>query len=353
MKIAVVIPTFNRSSSLQRAVQSCLDQSFQPAQIIVVDDASTDDTATAFPAWLVNHGFASTDLDAAGTSSATFHHNASGIEVCYRCQAENRGPAAARNAGMRLATGDAIAFLDSDDILSPDSLAVRVAFLAANPQVDVVVGDGRGVAAGKVDEQTFFTHLGVRDRLIAQPATGGWIATNLFDAQLRRPTMTTSLVMVRHDGLTKVEGFDESLRVAEDWECWLRWSQFLTFGFVEEVVAMQHVGDDQLTKQRRSRIWQETHVAVGRKILAQFQLDAEQRQFMQRRYADDLFELGYTSLWHFDDRWTALRHFANSLQVEPSTRCLKGLVACLIPMSLRLKIKGGKRSSPEAVRPRR
>jgi glycosyltransferase involved in cell wall biosynthesis len=111
--ISVIIPVYNGESFLAEAVDSIQQQAYQPLEIIIVDDGSTDSTkqlATAF-----------------------------GERVRYVYQ-PNSGPAAARNTGIGLARGVFIAFLDSDDLWSEDKLNLQFALLAGNPSVEIVLG---------------------------------------------------------------------------------------------------------------------------------------------------------------------------------------------------------------------
>lgn len=109
--VSVIVPVFNGERYLAEAVQSILDQSLPPAEIIVVDDGSTDRTA-----------------EIAGQ-----------LPVCYLHQ-PNQGAAAARNAGARAATGTLLAFLDHDDLWATDKLELQQAVLAAQPELDMAFG---------------------------------------------------------------------------------------------------------------------------------------------------------------------------------------------------------------------
>src|ERR687887_1081438 len=115
MKVTVVIPTYNRSHVVDRAVRSALAQTHRDVEIIVVDDGSTDDTAARVRTF----------------TDPRVRHVAR----------PHRGVSAARNAGVALATTDVVAFLDSDDVWRPDKLERELAFLAAHPDVDAVFSD--------------------------------------------------------------------------------------------------------------------------------------------------------------------------------------------------------------------
>ena len=101
-KISVIIPTYNRAPLLRRAVQSALAQTRSPDEIIVVDDGSTDDTASVMGAFI----------------NAKHPHSP---EILYFVQ-QQKGPSAARNRGIAEARGEWIAFLDSDDVWHPEKL---------------------------------------------------------------------------------------------------------------------------------------------------------------------------------------------------------------------------------------
>src|SRR6478736_3287941 len=96
MRFSVVIPTYNRASTLPRAIRSVLEQTYADVELVIVDDGSTDDTAEVVGAF----------ADA---------------RITYLRQT-NRGVSAARNAGAAAATGDFIVFLDSDDQLLPEAV---------------------------------------------------------------------------------------------------------------------------------------------------------------------------------------------------------------------------------------
>jgi len=106
-RFSIVIPTYNRADSVTHTLESCFSQSFSDFEIVVVDDGSSDNT-----------------VDVLGQIDDPR------LKVCTQ---ENAGPAAARNTGMDNASGDYIAFLDSDDVWYPEFLASADQMLAENP----------------------------------------------------------------------------------------------------------------------------------------------------------------------------------------------------------------------------
>ena len=115
MKVSVVIPTYNRAHSVVDAIRSVLGQRYTDLELIVVDDGSTDDTALR--------------VEAIGDHRLRY------------VRGGHEGVSAARNLGVRHATGELVAFLDSDDLWQADKLTREVEILARYPDADVVFSD--------------------------------------------------------------------------------------------------------------------------------------------------------------------------------------------------------------------
>lgn len=113
LSVSVIIPAYNREALLNEAIDSVLQQDHQTKEIIVVDDGSTDSTATIAKSY--------------------------GEPVRYVYQS-NAGPAAARNLGITLAKNDVIGFLDSDDVWAENTLVSQLTFLAEHPTTEAVIG---------------------------------------------------------------------------------------------------------------------------------------------------------------------------------------------------------------------
>ena len=113
-KVSVIIPTFNRSNFIIEALESIFIQEYFPLEIIIVDDGSTDDTKKVLKPYLDR------------------------IQYIYQ---ENKGLGPARNRGIEKATGEYIAFLDSDDRWKPNKLKVQVDLLNVKPNIAVVCTD--------------------------------------------------------------------------------------------------------------------------------------------------------------------------------------------------------------------
>jgi glycosyltransferase involved in cell wall biosynthesis len=131
--VSVVIPVFNGERFLREAVRSVLDQQYAPLEIIIVDDGSTDGTATV-----------------ARSLPAT---------VRYLHQ-PNQGPAAARNRGIEQAQGGLIAFADADDLWPPAKLELQLPYLINDPGVEIVMGRVQLLSETGLTESAFSVNLG-------------------------------------------------------------------------------------------------------------------------------------------------------------------------------------------------
>jgi glycosyltransferase involved in cell wall biosynthesis len=278
--VSIVIPTYNRCRYLVEAVECVLAQTYEPIEVIVVDDGSTDGTAAAMERFV-------------GRAQ-------------YLTQ-ENQGPSAARNLGIGHSTGEYIAFLDSDDLWAPTKVEKQVAILERSPQVGVVFCE-----ALRLDCQTGETR--------ARPV-GAEMRGDLRRKLLRRNCITgsASAAMVRRACFEKVGVFDEALRSAEDWDMWIRLSRECHFDFVpERLVTLRNHGGNLHKKielmhdhQRRvlERAFEGDPVDRGnrwlrRRSLADIHFDAGDEYYAAGQYRNALRHLAQSvTLWPFDRRY--------------------------------------------------
>lgn len=196
-QVTVVIPTRNRRRLLERTLASALAQEDVTIEIVVVDDGSTDGTTT----W----------IDGLGDRR---------IRVLRSDVA--KGPAHARNAGLAMAHGAWVGFLDDDDVWAPDKL---------RRQLDAATRVGATYAYGAA--VVFDAHHGVRQIVLApDPAT---VRRDIFARNLV-PGGCSNLI-VRTDVVRAVDGFDERLWTLADWDLWIRVAQTGTGAACPEVIV--------------------------------------------------------------------------------------------------------------------
>lgn len=183
MRVSAVVPAYNYRHTIGRALESILQQTSPVEEILVIDDGSTDGTGDAVAAVQRRHAEA---------------------KITYVRQ-QNAGPSAARNHGARLAAGDWVAFLDADDYWYPAKIALQAGLAARFPQAGLVFS-GVDVETGD----------GIR-KPKPLPKTGIYRWAEL----LRENWVLSPTPVVRKDLIVR-HPFDESMRHAEDWDCWLR-----------------------------------------------------------------------------------------------------------------------------------
>ena len=202
LKFSVIIPTYNRSATLGRAIQSVLSQTLPAWEIIVVDDGSSDDTRK-----LVEK----------------FSH------VRYHYQA-NAGVCAARNKGAEIATGDWLIFLDSDDELINTSIEEFTKVIGLNPDVSLFLSGYQRVE----NEGLTFIDLPAKSH--------GYT-----------PALSGTFTISRRDFL-KVGKYDEALAYSENMELFLRFSQFgINPKIVESKSLRYHQSSDGGSKNLRKK----------------------------------------------------------------------------------------------------
>lgn len=182
LTVSVVVPLYNKREQVGASLASVAAQSRAADEIVVVDDGSTD-------------------------GSGELARDAPGVRYVHQA---NAGPAVARNRGIELAGGDAVAFLDADDRWAPDKLAVQLAFLEAHPELAWCACNFRTIRPDG-------------PACVRYPADDGWtVYEDWFDAHAARDRMLTSGVVVRRSALAESGGFDASIRHGQDGELWTR-----------------------------------------------------------------------------------------------------------------------------------
>jgi glycosyltransferase involved in cell wall biosynthesis len=206
-RVSVVIPVFEMGRYLPEAVASVEAQGHRDVEIVVVDDGSTDDT----PAVIASLG-----------------------DRVRAVRQDNQGPAAARNAGLAVATGDLIAFLDADDLWPADKLALQLARLHAEPELDAVLGRIQYVAVdgGEVPDIEF-------EDLDQKTLTHVHLGSGLY----------------RRRAFDRLGDFDAGLRYSEDVDWFLRAREAkLRMAILPEVTLIYRLHDANMTRNAKDSL---------------------------------------------------------------------------------------------------
>jgi len=243
--VAAIVVTHNGRSRgfLVEALESVLGQTLCPAEVLLVDDASTDDTPSMV-------------------------HGRFGSAVRVVSLARNLGPSGARNHGVRLATAPYVAFLDDDDVWLPAKIERQLAFLERSG-IELVCG-----RAEVIDSQGRL----LPDRWITCPESLSWPGT-LF----RNPVQSPGSVLVRRDTVRAVGGFPDGFRIGEDWLLWARIARRAPLGYEDEAVTRYRLHDHQAAAGRTLTWIHEQTLATLRELVAD--LPPEQAALVLNAYA--------------------------------------------------------------------
>jgi glycosyltransferase involved in cell wall biosynthesis len=214
MKVSVVIPTYNRAAFLPEAVESVLKQTFRDFELIIVDDGSTDNTAEIV---------------------RTIRDR----RIRYISQ-DNRGVAAALNAGWRAAFGEFIGRLDSDDVWLPTLLQELVSTLDANVSLGLVYARAQWMdARGRVLPQI----LGAPLRFPGET----------LKSLLYGDSVCPMAVVFRRECVERAGGYDENLIGNEDWDLWIRMAEHCRFAYRDAILARYRTHSLNLTASGSAR----------------------------------------------------------------------------------------------------
>lgn len=227
--VSIIVPTFNRPEALSDCLRSIEGQTFRHFEVVVVNDGGVD-VANVVARW-----------------------NARGA-INYIRHPENRGPAAARNTGIRAATGDYIAYLDDDDLYYPDHLETLVNFL-----------ESTGCRAAYTDAVRAHQKRVAGKFLVCKRD----IPFSLdFDANqiLIRNFIPTPCILHSKDCLRESDLFDESLPVLEDWDLWIRISRRFPLAHIRKATCefSWRPGGESLTSGGRETFCRTVEVIYGK-----------------------------------------------------------------------------------------
>lgn len=203
-KVSIVIPTYNRAKVLDRAIKSALSQTYDDFEIVIIDDASDDDTQSLVKGMKDER-------------------------IRYFKHATNKGQPASRNTGIEKARGKYIAFLDSDDEWLSEKLEKQV----------------KKIENSSEDTGLIYTRYWIvkdgKKLLSKKPKKKGYI----FEDQLFEDYVTlSSCILAKKESLEKIGGFDERLPARVDYDVSLRLSKYYRFDYLQEPLVKVYHDED-------------------------------------------------------------------------------------------------------------
>jgi glycosyltransferase involved in cell wall biosynthesis len=273
--VSVVIATYNMGHYLPQAVKSVLAQSYPNVDVQIVDDGSTDDTATILRQWDAH-------------PRVRVHRQSNG------------GQAHAKNQGVALSRGAFVAFLDADDVWVPEKLSRQMPLFAGRPEIGVVYSDyecmdGEGQPLPKGP-----THMH-RGRV-----SGALLIENF---------VSFPSAVVRRECLQRHGAFDETLGMGIDYDLWLRLSAHYQFDFIAEPTVRYRVWSGQMSKNYRKRY--ESAIHIMQRFLER-NPGVVGHSIASRAWAHTYTGRGDSTLWQENDRVAAFRDYLRALSFRPA-----------------------------------
>lgn len=188
-RVSILVTSYNYARFIGETIRSVIEQTFDSWELIIVDDCSTDDS------WSVIQAFQDPRIHAVRFD-------------------KNRGACAAYNAALRLATGQFVASLDSDDVFAPEKLAIQVDFLDQHPEVDIC-----GTYLEEIDDAG---NLVPSENCMYAPWFNKELDLNSPDCWIWENHLCHSSVLMRKSLHDRIGFFREELTYSPDWNFWLR-----------------------------------------------------------------------------------------------------------------------------------
>ncbi len=213
-KVSVIIPTYNSAPFIVATIRSVLDQTYSNYEVVIVDDGSTDDTLQVVNDFM--------------SSSCDF------VDKILVFSKPNGGPASARNLAISNSTGQFIAFLDGDDLWTPNKLTEQVEFLECHPEVGMTFAEA----------VVFIEQSGQKEFR----ETIGYTGKTSFCYLLLGDHIPNSTVMIRRECVDKIGLLNESreLVAVEDYEYWLRLAHSFPIKGIAKQMAFYRVHGNNL-----------------------------------------------------------------------------------------------------------
>jgi glycosyltransferase involved in cell wall biosynthesis len=244
--VTVVMPAYNAESWIGEAIESVLSQSLTSWELKVVDDGSTDNTQREVQTFRDPRISLLADENRAPNQG-------------------NKGPSHARNVGIRAARGKYIALLDADDWFESNHLELTTIFLQQHPDCSLVTTNYFFVNSDGKRE------VGMRLlEVLGRPGDG--IIDDFFDfPKYNRTFPITCGAVFRRELVPQLGAFDETFRIAQDMEFWVRWALQSSFGYIDEPTCCYRVdipGSNrknlELSIRMRRKVWQKLTAAEDR-----------------------------------------------------------------------------------------
>ena len=205
--ISVIIPTYNRAHTILRSINSVLNQTYTDLELLIIDDGSTDNTQKLI-----------TQIDDS--------------RVRYIYLGANSGASNARNVGVSAASGEWIAFQDSDDAWKPEKLEKQLLLASEHPEYNLIYS-------------SFTNHLSNGNIINFPPKPyQGIMEGELYSSLLLQNVIGAPTMLIKREAFLQSGGFDTNYKSLEDWEFVIRFSKNNLIGFVPDFLMDVYISND-------------------------------------------------------------------------------------------------------------
>lgn len=285
--ISVVIPTYNRAATLKLAVDSVLNQTFQDIELLIVDDASEDDTEQVV----------------SQMKDKRIHY----IKVAH-----NSGACHARNLGALHAQGEYVAFQDSDDKWHPEKLEKQYRYMVEN-ELDFSFCGMTRIMLENPNRKYYYPNMDIDDEKA------------YFEQLLYLNRVGTQTIMCKRNCFKKIK-FDVSLKRFQDWDFALQASRYFSIGYLRESLVDSFVQKNSISKSATAnkRAWQSLY--------------NKYKDFIAKDptiHAKYLFRIGNENV--LTDSKTAIKYYKKSLKLKDSKTTVLLLILSELKMEFAIK----------------
>jgi glycosyltransferase involved in cell wall biosynthesis len=307
--VSVVVPMYNTELYIGECLQSLLDQTYKPLEIIVVNNGSTD-----------------------GSSEVVLGVGRSEI-IRLINQEGSGGPSSPRNHALRLAKGDLIFFFDSDDIALPEKIELTVdALTRADDDVLMAITDFsvQDVDNSCRQSESYLAGFDAIGGLLENWRGNGSLrlsGESAFNLLLGGNFVGTSSVAIKKTVLDKIGGFDETLGNSEDYDLWLRVVREGGMVIVDKVLHKYRIRSQGISRQS-DRELSPCRIEVLRRQF-EHKLTIEQKSRVRMRIADNYFGVAWEAKKN-KDFGVAIQNYVHTLKYRIDFKGVRGLAAALI-----------------------
>lgn len=316
-KISVIITSYNCAAYISDTIASVTAQSERDLEILVIDDASTD-------------------------GSLQLAREAASRDARIKIHPQTHGGKAsiARNAGLKLAQGDYVCFLDGDDLYAPSKLAQQRQFLDAHQDMIAVFHDMQLIdETGVVTTNSFLLHHRFLERAqpyLSQLSSQTYVCNPQFYRfmALVHSSVHTSSIMLRRSVVDDGLRFAEDIKMAEDIEFWWAVARHRKLGYIDRQLSAYRIHGSNMTK--NSETLYRDSITVHRRNIERHGAgfsSAELQQY-EKKMADNWFALGYFYYCQGRNR-EARGHYQTALQLVIRPRFVMAYLKTLVSHKVR------------------